>query len=182
MNLFPHSLCHQCKGIRYILTNKGSIFLQCERKIEKYLPQPVIRCNDFSPAKYVQMRTYTHLTFRRDQTPIVESSGRWWSTYQSRCTLTYQHEKDHWIPVQKEVHMSLKPKERSYIGAALIWSDQALTLSQGPDRGRVLITATYSEGDNISAFSRVLRPIQQDDKAKTTNPFNASLTLELTLN
>lgn len=52
MSSLPHarSLCHRCDACRAIVSGRGSIFLLCTARPEKYLPQPVMRCPVFSAA------------------------------------------------------------------------------------------------------------------------------------
>ena len=44
---FPTSLCHQCSALRMVENKRRSIFLMCAVKEEKYLPQPVVICDDY---------------------------------------------------------------------------------------------------------------------------------------
>lgn len=52
MSSLPHarSLCHRCDACRAIVSGRGSVFLLCTARPEKYLPQPVVRCPVFSAA------------------------------------------------------------------------------------------------------------------------------------
>lgn len=42
----PHalSLCHRCQGCQVVVSGRGSVFLRCLRRAEKYLAQPVRLC------------------------------------------------------------------------------------------------------------------------------------------
>lgn len=46
----PHapSLCHRCQGCQVVVSGRGSIFLRCLRRVEKYLAQPVRHCPDYA--------------------------------------------------------------------------------------------------------------------------------------
>lgn len=48
----PHasSLCHRCGACRAVVSGRGSLFLMCTARPEKYLPQPLHRCHAFAPA------------------------------------------------------------------------------------------------------------------------------------
>ena len=48
---FPGSLCHRCANLRLVESGKGSVFLMCRHpQLPKYPPQPVGRCEGFTPA------------------------------------------------------------------------------------------------------------------------------------
>ena len=47
--LYPHSLCHACRGCTTVITAKGSLFLRCDLRPEKYVSQPVLRCTEMEP-------------------------------------------------------------------------------------------------------------------------------------
>lgn len=50
MNMpFPTSLCHECTGCRYGGNRRGTVFLRCTLRPERYLPQPVYTCPQFTP-------------------------------------------------------------------------------------------------------------------------------------
>lgn len=45
---FPDSLCHRCRHLRVVRSDRGSIFLMCEQPtLPKYGPQPVRLCRGF---------------------------------------------------------------------------------------------------------------------------------------
>ncbi len=46
---FPSSVCHQCAGCAYGGNRRGSVFLRCTLRPERYLPQPMRRCPQFTP-------------------------------------------------------------------------------------------------------------------------------------
>jgi hypothetical protein len=46
---YPGSLCHECVHKKDV-TTKHSSFLLCLAKPDKYPPQPVLQCADFSAA------------------------------------------------------------------------------------------------------------------------------------
>lgn len=45
--LYPHTLCHKCRGCTSVSTAKGTVFLRCEIRHEKYLSQPLYHCDQF---------------------------------------------------------------------------------------------------------------------------------------
>lgn len=53
---FAASLCHRCRAGRALISGRGSVFLLCTARPEKYLPQPVRRCPVFAPAPLVEVR------------------------------------------------------------------------------------------------------------------------------
>lgn len=55
----PHapSLCHRCAGCQVVISGRGSIFLRCDRRAEKYLAQPVTQCAAFAAQPVVDAVT-----------------------------------------------------------------------------------------------------------------------------
>lgn len=49
--LFPSSLCHHCVGLRWVQTRKGTAYMMCMLRSERYLPQPMRECRFFSEKK-----------------------------------------------------------------------------------------------------------------------------------
>ena len=47
--LYPRSLCHACRGCTTVITAKGSLFLRCDLRPEKYVSQPVLLCAEMQP-------------------------------------------------------------------------------------------------------------------------------------
>jgi len=45
---YPNSLCHGCVARRYV-EGRATLFVMCTALLEKYPPQPVIRCQAFRP-------------------------------------------------------------------------------------------------------------------------------------
>ena len=46
---FISSICHQCRGCVYGGNRRGTVFLRCTLRPERYLPQPMRRCSAFEP-------------------------------------------------------------------------------------------------------------------------------------
>lgn len=60
----PHapSLCHRCEGCQVVISGRGSIFLRCDRRAEKYLAQPVMQCAAFAALPVVDARSARGVT------------------------------------------------------------------------------------------------------------------------
>jgi hypothetical protein len=46
---FPTSLCHQCSAPPRYLQGKSTTFILCPRLPKRYPPQPVTKCEYFTP-------------------------------------------------------------------------------------------------------------------------------------
>jgi hypothetical protein len=48
---FPDSLCHRCRHLRRVTSDRGGVFLRCAHpRLPKYAPQPVRACEGFAAA------------------------------------------------------------------------------------------------------------------------------------
>lgn len=52
---FAASQCHRCRFNRYVLSGKGSLFLQCTARAQRYQPQPQTRCAIAEPAPILRL-------------------------------------------------------------------------------------------------------------------------------
>lgn len=119
----PHapSLCHRCLGCQVVISGRGSIFLRCLRRAEKYLAQPVMRCPAYAALpRYdaVTPRGVAEIAWLAAQPPPVEAIAVGAGGFDAAGVAP--------------------PAEASAAGAALWWREGGLRYGHEAGRGAVL--------------------------------------------
>lgn len=118
---FPTSLCHACNGCRVVLSGRGSVFLRCDRRAERYLPQPVRACPVYAPRPLMRARS-------AGGDALIAGVGAPLAV-DARVTAA---------GLVVEGRHPARPPEGVAAGDAVLWRPDGFALSAEPARGPVL--------------------------------------------
>lgn len=140
---FPNSACHRCRHVGFAASGRGSVFLMCQKRAQKYLPQPVLNCPVYEAAHCVtlalglagQTNTLTLALHSALPPPVLEALTELQTAFEpatgpdgQRALATPAPEGVEWP--------TLKPS--ALVGRSLLLHERRLLICDPPGRGVII--------------------------------------------